>query len=126
MAEANRVVLDTSILLSIAENKIAVLDAIREKLGAAEFFVTSSVSRELKALEEQGGKRQEAEVARKVLDAHNVQELENDCENADDCLAEKASQGYLVATSDSELKKRIKGFGGRIIYLKKGKLVEME
>jgi rRNA-processing protein FCF1 len=122
----NKVALDTSILLSIPENKARVFEGIREKIFDAEFFVTGSVLRELDILQERKGKRQGVEIVRKALKANNVKTLENDCENADDCLAEKASSGFIVATSDSALKKRIKGFGGRIIYLKKGKLIEIE
>jgi len=114
--------LDTSILLSIPENRARVFEGIREKLGRVDFFITSCVDREL----EKVGKKAQIELVRKVLEANNVEMLYNSCNRADDCLAEKAGQGYLVATSDSELKKRIKGFGGRIIYLKKGKLVEIE
>ena len=125
MAPASSVVLDTSILLSIHENRARVLDDICARVGSVDFFVTSSVLRELELLEKKGKKCGVA-VVRAVLKAKNVRELRNGCENADDCLAEKASAGYIVATSDSQLKKRIKGFGGRIIYLKKGKLIEIE
>jgi rRNA-processing protein FCF1 len=126
LEESNKVALDTSILLSIPENKARVFEGIREKIWNAEFFVTESVLRELDVLQERKGKRQDVEIVRKALKAHNVKTLENGCDNADDCLAEKASGGFIVATSDSALKKRIKGFGGRIIYLKKGKLIEIE
>ncbi|MCX6801630.1 MAG: hypothetical protein NT067_00805 [Candidatus Diapherotrites archaeon] len=122
----NRVVFDTSLLLSIPENKARVFEGIKEKVADAEFFVTESVLRELDTLKGRKGKRQDVEIVRKALKANNVKTLENGCANADDCLAEKASGGFIVATSDSELKKRIKGFGGRIIYLKKGKLIEIE
>ncbi|MEM0359834.1 MAG: hypothetical protein QXK06_00675 [Candidatus Diapherotrites archaeon] len=126
LEEWNKVALDTSILLSIPENGAQVFEGITEKLGKTEFFVTESVLRELEILKQKKGKKQEIAIVEKALKANKVKKIGNNYANADDCLEEKARNGFIVATSDRELKKRIKGFGGRIIYLKKGKLIETE
>ncbi len=126
MGEQSRVLLDTSILLAIPEKKARVLEEIKSRLGRVEFFVPSSVSRELEIVGSRKGKKQAYAIARKVLELNNVKEIEDPRRNADDFLAEMAKQGFIVATNDRALKKRIKGFGGRIIYLKKGTLIEIE
>ena len=126
MGASNKIVLDTSMLLSIPENKARIFEGITEKLGKTEFFVTESVLRELEILRERKGKKRDVGIVEKALEANKVERLDDGCGNADDCLAGKASEGFIVATSDGALKKRIKGFGGRVIYLKKGKLIEID
>lgn len=126
MGEQNRVLLDTSILLAISENKARVLEDIRSRLGKVEFFVPSSVIRELEIVGSRKGKKQAYLTARGVIELNKVKEIEDHGRNADDFLVECAQDGFIVATNDSALKKRIKDFGGRIIYLKKRTLIEID
>ncbi len=126
LAKPNKIALDASFLLAIPENRARVFEGIRGELGQAGFFVPDLVLKELEAIGKRKGKKGDVEIVKKAMELNNVKELACVEEKADDCLAELASEGFIVATSDSRLKKRIKGFGGRIIYLKKGNLVEIE
>jgi len=126
LGEQSKVLLDTSILLAVQENRARVFEGIKKMLGKVEFFVPSSVTRELEIVGSRKGKKQAYIIARKVIEENKVREIEDQNLNADEFLAEHARKGFIVATNDSALKKRIKGFGGRIIYLKKGTLIEIE
>ncbi len=121
MEKPSKVCVDTSMLLCIAETKVRFFEDVKMKFGHVEFFVPSCVEKEIVSLEK--NQRLKIEVVRKVLESIDVKTI--DCKGkADDCLVEFAKQGFIVATNDSGLRKRIKGFGGRIIYLKKSAFIE--
>ena len=46
--------------------------------------------------------------------------------NADNALEKMAKQGFYVASNDAVLRKRIKGFGGKVIYLRQSRFLEIE
>jgi len=121
LEKPSKVCVDTSMLLCIAETKVRFFEDVKMELGKVEFFVPSCVEEEIVSLEQ--SQRLKIAVVRKVLDSIEVKNI--DCKgNADDCLVELSKQGFVIATNDSELRKRIKGFGGRIIYLKKSAFIE--
>jgi len=121
LEKPSKVCVDTSMLLCIAETKVRFFEDVKMKLGRVGFYVPSCVEKEIVSLEK--SQRLKIAVVRKVLDSVEVKKI--DCEGkADDCLVELSKQGFIVATNDSELRKRIKGFGGRIIYLKKSTFIE--
>jgi len=126
LAKQNKVLLDTSILLAVPENKARVFEGIEQKIGSCEFFVPSSVIRELEIVGSRKGRREDYNVVMELLKVRKVEEIADERNDADAFLEKQSKQGFLVATNDTELKKSIKGFGGRIIYLKKGTLIEIE
>lgn len=118
--------MDTSILLSVPEKKTRIFEGIKRKLGKVEFFVPTPVLKELTEIKKQKGKKEDVKIVEKTLEKNNVKKIERNEKKADNSLVELGSKGYAIATLDRELKKRIKEFGGKIIYLKKGTIIEVE
>ena len=126
MGFSNRVVFDTNMLLAVLQFKVDVFGMVEERLGKTQFFVTESVLEELEKIAGQGPKKQkEVALVKEILENNAVQTVPGNG-NADKDLAELALQGFLVATNDKKLRKRIKMLGGKNIYLKAKKLIEFE
>lgn len=121
------VLLDTSMLLEIETRKIDVFEETRKLLGNVNFFITDAVEKELERLMKKGGKKgKAARIAKELLKKKGVKRIKTLAENADDSVVEAAKKGMLVAGNDRELRKRIKAFGGKNIYLRKKKFIEIE
>ncbi len=126
MAKCSEVVLDSSMLLGIAELKVDVFSEIGALLGRTEFSVTGQVLEEMKMLAGKSGRTGEnAGIALRLLEKNRAKVIAVEAGNADESLVEAARQGKIVATNDAELRKKIKSLGGRIIYLRKKKIVKM-
>jgi rRNA-processing protein FCF1 len=115
-------------LLAIGQFKADVFAAVKQKLGEkTAFFVPKSVLAELAGIAEKGRKYERlAGIAMQAIERNNAEEVETTAKNADDSLIELAGQGFYIASNDSSLRKKIKSLGGKNIYLRKKKLVEME
>ncbi len=86
-------------------------------------FVPESVRRELEMLSRKGGRTgTAARVALRICE--RLPGLPSPTGKADDDLVHYALEGYAVATQDSELRKRIEGLGGKVIYLRQNKYFE--
>jgi len=127
MAKYSEVVLDTNMLMGIGALKVDVFSEIREMLGRVEFSITKQVLSELEALcKKKGAEGRNAALALELLEMKKVETVSVEGKNADESLEKTAKQGKIVATNDAELRKKIKSLGGRIIYLRKKKLVRMD
>ena len=124
----SKVVLDTNMLLAIAQFKTDVFGLVKERLGSkVEFFAPKAVFRELEKIAEQGEKKQkDVNVVRKAIEVNKVKEIEAGERNADNALLGLAEKGFLIASNDRKLRKKIKSVGGKNIYLRKKKLIEIE
>ena len=117
-----RIAFDTNMLLAIGQLKVDVISEARKMFGEkAEFLIPGQVGKELREL---GGKnrplKKAAGIALEEIKGNKVKTEEVGAANADDALVEMAQKGYFVATNDAVLRKRIKGFGGKVIYLRQG------
>lgn len=119
-----KVVFDSSMLLVIERFKVDIFQEIRELLGRTEFYITEAIERELNSLQESNAK--EVKIARELMEKNSVKVVKTKAEKGDESLIEKALQGMIVASNDKELRKRIKAFGGKLIYLRKKKLIKIE
>ncbi len=121
-----RVAFDANMLLAIPQHKIDVFLEAEKMFGkSAEFVVPKKVVFELKALAETGKKMErDVGVALREMESHSVVEKEVEAENADKALENLAKEGFFVATNDAGLRKRIKGFGGKVIYLRQLRFFE--
>ena len=129
MALSNsRVVIDTNMLLAVTQFKVDAFSLIREKLGRkTEFFVTKGILEELDKIGERGTKqKREIELLKGLMEKNNVGLVAADSENTDDGLLGLSEKGFYVASNDKALRKRIKSLGGKNIYLRRKKLVEIE
>ncbi|MCX6800972.1 MAG: hypothetical protein NTZ73_02195 [Candidatus Diapherotrites archaeon] len=128
MGRSCKVLLDTNFLLGIARLKIDVFGEIKNKFSEngveTEFFVLGGVMDELKKLGANKTLEKGAKIAKKLLDGNGAKVLD-DKGDVDTLLAEKSPE-YWIATNDSALRKKIKSFGGRTIYIRKRSFVEID
>ena len=111
---------DANMLIAIQAHGVDVFSDARGIFGGkAKFVVPEQVVRELDKLEKKGKKLEKAvAIARASLRGNNVKVVRVEAENADSALAGLAKQGYCIATADRALGKKIKAFGGAVIYLR--------
>jgi len=118
--QSKGIAFDTNMLLAIGQLKVDVVSEARKMFGKkAKFAVPKQVLNELEELEKVDKKMEKfVGIARREIESNGIQVLDFGNENADDTFAEMAKQGYVVATNDGALRKRIKGFAGKVIYLR--------
>ena len=123
-----RVAFDTNMLLAIRQLKVDVFSGVAEMFGEkAELVVPKQVLGELESLKKEGQSKAKAvDVAMAEIKGHRVKALEAEGTGADDALAFLAEQGYFVASNDAALRKRIKGFGGKVIYLRQSRFLKKD
>ncbi|MCX6798779.1 MAG: hypothetical protein NTW59_01630 [Candidatus Diapherotrites archaeon] len=117
---------DTNMLLAIQQFGIDVFAEVKKMFGAKIALVApEQVLWELAALEKKGLKMRKAvAVAKIALEKNNVKKISFAAAGAaDEALMGLARQGWVVATNDSALRKKIKGFGGAIIYIRQRKFI---
>jgi rRNA-processing protein FCF1 len=115
-------------LLAIPQFRVDVFNGVREKLGGnALFFVPESVMGELRSIWKGSGRdKRIVELVLKVMEKEGVREMKTVAGNADEALIELSKKGFFVASNDRELRKKIKMLGGKNIYLRQKKLIEIE
>ena len=127
MESPNKVVIDTNMLLYIEKFNIDIFEEIKKLLGATEFFITKQVEFELSLKEKENlNLEKSSKIAKKIMEKNNVKIMRIEGENADKSLENASKKGFIVVTGDKELRKNIKGFGGKVIYLRKKKLLELD
>ena len=125
MAQLYKIAIDTNMLLYITAHRVDVFGEIRKMFPKVEFIIPQSVAYELERIGKSNKtKAKQVNVATKLMELNDVKVMPLSG-NADRDLMELAKQGIIVATNDKELKKLIKGFGGKVIYLRKKKLLEV-
>lgn len=89
-----------------------------------EFFVLSSVLTELKKIS--AGKSKRAEFAKIALQiAKSFKTIKTaKSRSVDSLLLDYGKKGFVIATQDKELQKKLKTAGGRYIYLRQKKYFE--
>jgi len=125
------VVLDTSVLLMIYEG-VDVIEKLDEALGArCEYYVTEGVIKELIRLStiHQGRKGRAARLALEYLKGKvNVLYTREDFPVADEEIENvvMSIKGFIVATNDKELRRRLKRLGVRVVTWWEGRGVFVE
>lgn len=124
----SKIAFDTNMLLAMIRFRVDVFNAIREKLGSGVLLaVPEKVPQELEKIAERDKKSaMEVKIALGLLEKNGVKKIETLAGNADDALLELSQKGFCIATNDRALRKRIKMLGGKNIYLRKKKLIEIE
>ncbi|MCX8158531.1 MAG: nucleotide-binding protein [Candidatus Diapherotrites archaeon] len=121
-----KVFLDTNILTAIGGLKIDVINEIKMMLGNVKFFIAKQTLKELQKLSKGRGKEaMKAKIARKIIESENIEIWENEEKDCDSALL-KASNDAVIATNDKELKKKIREKGGKVIFIRSKKILEME
>ncbi len=124
MASAPKVVFDTNMLLSCGELKVDVLEEARELVPGARLITTKSVKKELGKLAKKSAKnRRNAGIARMLMKAGKVGAIGAEEADADKELLALSRKGYLIATNDKELRRKIRKAGKRSMTIRKKKFM---
>lgn len=119
------VVLDTNVLMYSVSEPFEIKSQL-QKLGFNDIIVTEGVRHELKRLAE-SGRTKEKKFARLSLEVAKKFETMPDPPvggGVDDQLIYLSKEyGYIVATSDSSLRRRLKKEGLPVIYIKNRRLI---
>jgi len=128
VATPTKILLDTNFLLTMVRHKIHGFDEIREKMPSAELYTISGVLGEIKALAGQDKKLAlEAKIVEQVLKSNKVKVLDSVLDrNVDNDMVEKAKEGFVIATNDKLLRKRVHQAGGKTIFIRSLTYIETE
>ncbi len=118
---------DTNMLLAIYQLKVDVFGQARKLFGGnAKLVITEQIFTELAGLFETNSTMQKPiGIAYSQIEKNKVGIEIVKAGTADQSLEEMAKKGCFVATNDAVLRKRIKGFGGKVIYLRQGRFLEI-
>ena len=126
MAEKIKVLLDTNFLLTMVRHKIHGFEEIKGKLPA-EFYTLSRVIHEFKSLGNSDKKiKNEVAIVEAVLKSNKVKIIDSTKEDTDSELVELSKQGYVIATNDKLLRRRVKQAGGKTIYIRSLTYIDVE
>ena len=124
MVQEYKIILDTNFLLTMVRYKIHGLAGIKENVPA-KFFVLSGTIDELVGLSKSNKKiKKEFILVEKMLEVNKVEGIKSQMSSVDDELVKKSDE-FIIATNDKELRKKIKAFGGKSIYVKKLAFVDL-
>ncbi len=126
MEYANKVAVDTNMLMAINQFGIDFFNEVKREMGNVEFIVPKQVNMELDGLAKEGKKNlSSVKIAKELMEKENVEVVVTSVKGTDDALVELAGKGAIIATNDIELKARIKEIGGKIIFLRQKKFLEI-
>jgi|GEM_PF-1378158 len=125
------VILDTSVMMYAIQERVDLLEGIKEMLGNVDFLVTEEVVKEISELSRGRGKKGElARVSEKVylskIDAVSTGEKSADLSILS--LSENISRErrVFVATADMKLKKELRNRGISVIFPRNRKKLELD
>lgn len=126
-----KIILDTNFLLIPGQFKIDIFTEIRCLVDFQyRFFIIDKTIDELnKIIEDKNTKvkdREYAKIGLELIKLNKIGKIKSDKKYVDDAIVEKADKDSVVATSDKELKKRLKKKGVKIIFLKKKQVLALE
>ena len=122
-----KVAIDTSMLLAIGQYKKDIFGDITMMQGKTEFYVSKPVEMELDRVAGKNRTQQKrAIIARTLLSLNQARTIGTRTKSPDESLIELAGKGYIIATNDKAVRKKLKGFGHRIFYLNSRKITVSE
>lgn len=109
-----KIILDSNFLLLPEKMNLDLIREIRFLAGKCEIYTLSACINELKA------KKLNFEIPKelRIIKAKNGK--------ADELLLEFGKKGYVIATNDRKLRKKLKENGVQTIFLRQGRYLEME
>lgn len=122
-----RIVFDTNMLLAIQQLHIDVFSETKKMFGAkAELLIPKQVFEELRNMTGKGeGIKRAVLIALEEIERYGVKIVDVDASNADSAIAKMAMEGCFACSNDAVLRKRIKGFAGKVIYLRQRRFLEI-
>ena len=122
-----KVALDTNMLLAAEQFKIRLVEEIESKLSKAKIVIPNQVITELEKLAGRSKKlEKQVKIAMQIIKNEGVKQMEVKASNADKALLTLAKQGFIIATNDRELRKKVKKSFGKCLILRKKKYLTLE
>ncbi len=122
MAKKFKILLDTSILVAIFQNRVN-LDAINEILQVSyEILIPSCVIDELRLISK---RKKEAKAALSFIESKGFKILKTDEKDVDKFFSSLEGQEYIVATNDMKLRKLLISKGIKVLFLRQGKYFQI-
>ena len=120
-----KILLDTNFLMACFQFKADIFSEI-ERICAFNYkiYVLDKTAEELKNIAEKqkGRQRDAAKIALKLLEIKNVAVIEtNSKKHTDEVILDYAKNGYIAATQDKDLKRRLLNQGSTAITLRQKK-----
>jgi rRNA-processing protein FCF1 len=110
----------------MVRHKIHGFDEIKGKIPA-EFYTLGRVIHELQGLGKSDKKiRNEVNLVEAVLKTNNVKTIDSTTPDTDSELVELSKKGYVIATNDRLLRKRVKEAGGKTIFIRSLTYIDVE
>lgn len=119
------VILDTNIIMYSATEPFDILSQIME-LGFGKPLIIESTKRELEKLSIKGSNKEKrnAKLALKLCEKFELEPDPPISGDVDEKLLFLAkTKGYIIATCDSDIRKKLREHGLPVIYLKDGRLI---
>ena len=123
-----KIAFDTNMLLAIGQLKVDVFSEVEKKFGKEIMLaIPKQVLEELERFKTGNETmKKDTGIALEEIERHKVEKIQVEAGNADNALEKMAKEGFYVASNDAVLRKRIKGFGGKVIYLRQSRFLEIE
>jgi rRNA-processing protein FCF1 len=122
-----KVILDTNFLMVPFQFKVDILGEIKRLLDVNyELLVPNKVMGELNTLTKKGNLRERKSSRIGLELAKNMKSIKVLGIDPDDAILSIIDNKTIVCTNDKELRKRVMDKGGRVIFLKQGKFLELE
>jgi len=116
------VVCDTSFLIHIATKRIKNISNLETEIGSIQFVVPDIVIQELEKLSKNDKKKQHIISTLEFI--KNLKEIKISGTYVDESIISYTKKyGGIIATMDTNLKHRIKEFGGSVISISNDKIV---
>lgn len=127
MEQQAKIAVDTNMLFAQEQFKVRIVEEIQGILHNAKIFVPMQVLEELEKLEGKSKRlEKQARIARQVLKEEKIGKIKVFAENADKALLLLSKKGFIIATNDKALRKKIKESNGKCITLRKKKYLILE
>jgi len=126
-----KVLFDTNFLMIAFERPVNVVERVEELLEAkVRPVILRSQLRELEKIASSDKRQKAARIARTVLEyvkKRGFEVIESGGEVVDDAIVETSKrEDCIVATNDRELRRRLRGVGVSVIYMKSDGKFELE
>ena len=116
-----RVLLDTSFIIMAIDLSKDLFSQLRQLLGSVELVVTSKVVEELEKMSgKEGYKSRKANLALNIIRNFKIIPVEESVSTDQSILKLALKEKFIVATTDSDLIKKLKKLGIPVIYVKDG------
>jgi rRNA-processing protein FCF1 len=119
-------ILDTNFLMIPGKFKADIFQEL-ERFGRPELYTLDSVVKELGKITKAGGKDSfHAKFGLFLIQSKYIGILESQESHADRELLRLSKEGYTVCTQDKALTLKIRKAGGKAVFLRQGKYLEMK